>query len=150
MQSSVSSVHEYLASLPDDRKKLVAGLRKVILDNLPDGFTEQMAYGMIGYVIPHSLYPAGYHVDPAQPLPFLSLASQKNYIALYHLGLYSDKNLLSWFKSAYPKHAKTKLDMGKSCIRFKNPEDIPFKLIGELISRMTVEDFIIQYEKTKK
>ena len=149
MQSTASSVQEYIASLPDDRKKPVAEIRKIILKNLPEGFKEVMD-GMIGYVVPHSLYPEGYHVNPAQPLPFLGLASQKNYIALYHMGLYWDKKLLSWFKSEYPRHSKTKLDMGKCCIRFKNPAGVPLQLIGELTSRMSVDDFIIQYESSKK
>jgi hypothetical protein len=103
-------------------------------------------------VVPHSLYPAGYHCNPEQPLPFISIASQKNFIALYHMGIYADKKLLEWFTKEYPKHSQTKLDMGKSCIRFKKPEQIPFQLIGELVSKMTPKDWIATYEKafTKK
>jgi len=149
MQSTASSVQEYIAALPDERKKPVAEIRKVILKNLPEGFKEVMD-GMIGYVVPHSLYPAGYHVNAAQALPFLGLASQKNYIALYHMGLYMDKKLLSWFKSEYPRHSKTKLAMGKCCIRFKKSAGIPFQLIGELVSRMSVDGYVIQYENSKK
>lgn len=122
-------------------------LRKVIAKNLPKGFSETMAYGMIAYVVPHSLYPDGYHCDPKTPLPFINIASQKNFIAVYHMGIYADKKLLDWFSKEYPKHSKTKLDMGKSCIRFKKPDQIPFKLIGELASKMTVKEWIALYEK---
>jgi hypothetical protein len=122
----------------------------VIVSNIPEGFAEVMGYGMIGYVVPHSIYPSGYHADPKQPLPFLNLGSQKNYIALYHMGLYSDPELLSWFTSEYSKHAKQKLDMGKSCIRFRKPDQIPFDLIGVLASKITVKDWISRYESRRK
>lgn len=122
-------------------------LRKVILKNLPKGFAETMSYGMVGYVVPHSLYPGGYHCDPKQPLPFLSIASQKNFIAVYHMGIYSDPKLLQWFTKEFAKQSTAKLDMGKSCIRFKKPEQIPFKLIGELAAKMTPQDWISTYEK---
>ena len=125
-------------------------LRKVILKNLPKGFAEVMNYGMLGYVVPHALYPAGYHCDPKLPLPFMNIASQKNFIALYHMGIYADKKLLDWFTKEYPKHSKTKLDMGKSCIRFKKPDQIPFTLIGELASKLSPKEWIALYEEQFK
>lgn len=150
MQSEAKTTSEYLESLPEDRKKTMAGLRDTILQNLPEGFKETMAYGMLGWVVPHSVYPAGYHCNPEQALPFLSIASQKNFIALYHMGLYADKGLYDWFVAEYPKHCKTKLDMGKSCIRFKKPELIPFSLIGELVAKMTPKQWIDLYEAQLK
>jgi uncharacterized protein YdhG (YjbR/CyaY superfamily) len=150
MQSKAATVEEYLETLPEERKAAVTELRKQIKKNLPKGFKETMGYGMAGYVVPHSKYPAGYHCDPKQPLPFLGFASQKNFIALYHMGLYADQKLLKWFTDEYPKHSSRKLDMGKSCIRFKKPEEIPFKLIGELVSKMTPDDWIQLYEKALK
>ena len=114
---------------------------------LPEGFAEQMAYKMPSYVVPHSLYPAGYHCDAKQALPFISIAAQKNFIALYHMGIYADAQLLDWFTTEYPKHSKAKLDMGKSCIRFKKPEDIPFDLLTQLLAKMTPQDWITLYEK---
>ena len=150
MQSSAKTPQEYFESLPEDRKEAMARLRDIINKNLPKGFKEGMGYGMFGWDVPHSAYPAGYHCDPKQPLPFLGLASQKNFIALYHMGIYADKNLLDWFVAEYPKHVKTKLDMGKSCIRFKKPENIPFELIGELASKMTMQEWIDIYESNLK
>ena len=150
MQSKATTPKEYIAELPEDRKQAIMKLRDSILKNLPEGFEEEMSYGMIGYVVPHSKYPAGYHVNPELPLPFINIASQKNFIALYHMGIYSDKDLLNWFVSEYPKHVKTKLDMGKSCIRFKNLEHIPYSLIGELVAKMTTEQWISIYEKAWK
>jgi uncharacterized protein YdhG (YjbR/CyaY superfamily) len=146
MKSEASTVEEYFASLPEDRKAAMTELRKQFKKNLPKGFSEQMTYGMPGYVVPHSKYPAGYHCDPKCPLCFISFASQKNFIAVYHMGLYSDPKLLKWFTDEYPKHSKTKLDMGKSCIRFKKADQIPFKLIAELASKMTPDDWIEKYE----
>ena len=146
MPSKVTTVEEYINELPNDRKEAIEKLRKVISKNLPKGFEETIGYGMIGYVVPHSIYPKGYHCDTKQPLPFISLASQKNFIALYHMGIYAEPTLLEWFVSEFPKHAKSKLDMGKSCIRFKKIDDIPFELIGELASKMTTEDWINKYE----
>ncbi len=140
------TVKEYLENIPQERKDTFDKLRQVILDNLPNGFEECINYGMIGYVVPHSTYPAGYHCSPELPLPFIGLANQKNFIALYHMGIYGDSNLINWFTSEYPKHAKYKLDIGKSCIRFKKMDDIPFNLIGQLLSKMTVSDWIKQYE----
>ena len=125
-------------------------LYTVIRKNLPKGFSEGMGYGMLGWDVPHSLYPPGYHCDPSQPLPFLGIASQKNFIAVYHMGIYSDPELLKWFVDEFPKHSKRKLDMGKSCIRFKNMNDIPYDLIGELASKMTPQDWIRRYEEVLK
>lgn len=150
MQSKASTPEEYLQSLPEDRKNAMTELRKVILANLPKGFKEGMGYGMLGYVVPHSLYPDGYHCDPKLPLPFMSVASQKNFIAVYHMGVYADPALLKWFTEEYAKHCKTKLDMGKSCMRFKKLDQIPLKLIGELASKMTVQQWIDRYESAFK
>jgi hypothetical protein len=147
MQSKATTPEQYLSELPEDRKEAILKLRNAIKENLPQGFEEVISYGMLGYVVPHSIYPSGYHCDPKLPLPFINLASQKNFIALYHMGIYADKNLESWFVSEYPKHVKSKLDMGKSCIRFKKVDDIPFDLIGELAAKVSVEDWISNYEK---
>lgn len=146
MRSEAKTVKEYLAGLPDDRRKEIERVRRVVKKHLPKGFEETMQYGMIGYVVPLNRYPEGYLDDPNVPLPFLSLASQKNYIALYALGLYSDKKLYAWFLKEWGKTGK-KLDMGKSCIRFKKTEDVPLDLIGEMIAKMPMEDFIKLYEK---
>jgi uncharacterized protein YdhG (YjbR/CyaY superfamily) len=150
MTSKATSPDEYISELPDERKAAVSKLRKIILENIPDGFEETMSYGMIGYVVPHSIYPAGYHCDTKLPLPFINLASQKNYIALYHSGMYASPDLLEWFKSEYAKVVPTKLDMGKSCIRFKKVERIPYDLIGELVKKMSVQEWIDLYEKNVK
>ena len=150
MQSEASTPDQYINSLPEERKTAVQRLRKVILNNLPEGFEECINYGMLGYVVPHSIYPDGYHCDPKKPLPFMNLASQKNHIGFYHMGIYSDPKLLEWFTTEFPKHVPGKLDMGKSCIRFKNPEKIPFDLLGELVSKLTVQDWIQCYESEFK
>jgi hypothetical protein len=150
MTSDAKTPDEYIVSLPTDRKEAMTALRKTIQANLPEGFEEVMSYGMIGYVVPHTIYPGGYHCSPELPLPFLNIASQKNYIALYHMGLYADTELLEWFTKEYPNHTSGKLDMGKSCIRFKKIEAIPLELIGELCTRMTVQDWIGLYEKNIK
>lgn len=150
MQSAAQTPDQYVAELPEDRRMVIEKLRKTTTDNLPEGFTEAMGYGMIGYVVPHALYPPGYHCDPKQPLPFFGLASQKNSINMYHMGMYADTNLLDWFVSEYPKHAKGKLDMGKSCVRFKKMDDIPYELIAQLLKRVTVQDWIATYEKALK
>ena len=147
MQSKATTPEQYLSDLPENRKEAMLKLRNAIKENLPQGFEEVISYGMLGYVVPHSIYTSGYHCDPKLPLPFINLASQKNFIALYHMGIYADKNLESWFVSEYPKHVKSKLDMGKSCIRFKKVDDIPFDLIGELAAKVSVEDWISNYEK---
>lgn len=150
MKIEASTPDEYISKIPEDRKAAMEKLRTVIKQNLPKGFEETMNYGMIGYVVPHSVYPPGYHCDTSLPLPFLNIASQKNFIAFYHMGIYADKNLLNWFTSEYPKHVSTKLDMGKSCIRFKKPEHIPFELLGKLVSKMSSEDWIRIYEENVK
>lgn len=150
MQSKATTVNAYLAELPEERQKALNEIRKVIRKNLPKGFQECMNYGMIGYVVPHSKYPAGYHCDPKLPLPFMGLASQKNFIAFYHMGIYASPQLLKWFTDAYAKAGVGKLDMGKSCIRFKKADKIPFALLGELVSKMTPEHWIKQYEAAFK
>lgn len=150
MKSTATTIDQYIDELPDDRKKAFSELRNVIKKNLPAGFQEVMGYGMPGFVVPHSKYPAGYHCDPKQPLPFISLASQKNFIAVYHMGVYADPKLLEWFTAAHAKASSKKLDMGKSCIRYKKPEDIPVKLIGELAARLTPDAWIDLYEKAFK
>lgn len=145
MNSQATCPDSYISQLPEDRKVPIEQLRKTILGNLPSGFKEEMSYGMVGYVVPHSIFPRGYHCDPKLPLPFMSFASQKNFIALYHMGIYAKKEVLDWFITEYPKHCKTKLDMGKSCIRFKKPDQIPFELIAELCRKMTVEEWVTIY-----
>jgi hypothetical protein len=146
MQSKAETPLEYLSELPEERQIPMDKLYKVINKNIPKGFEVGMGYGMLGWVVPHKIYPAGYHCKPKDPLPFLSIASQKNFIAVYHMGVYADPKLLKWFTTEFPKHSKSKLDMGKSCIRFKKMDDIPFKLIGELASKMTVKEWIAKYE----
>lgn len=148
MNYNVSSVEEYIAIIPENRRHIIESLRSVILSNLPEGFSEQISYGMISYVVPLSRYPKGYHVKKDEPLPFLSLASQKNHIALYHMGLYGDAEIEKWFVAEYAKRVPTKLDIGKSCIRFKDSALIPYDLVGELCSKMTVSDYINVYEQT--
>lgn len=140
------TIDTYISSLPEDRQEAIQKLRQVIKKNLPKGFSEEISYGMIGYVVPHTLYPKGYHCDPKLPLPFLSLASQKNFVALYHMGLYADADLLEWFTDEFKKRSSAKLDMGKSCIRFKKPEQIPYELIGELAGKMSSAQWIALYE----
>lgn len=146
MTSTATTPGDYIASLPEDRQDAMNKLRQVINQNLPSGFFETMQYKMLSWVVPHTAYPAGYHCDPKQALPFVSMASQKNFIAIYHMGIYSMPGLLEWFTNEYPKHSKTKLDMGKSCIRFKKPEQIPYELIGELMQKVTPEQWIEVYE----
>ena len=150
MQSKAKTPDEYIAELPPDRKEALTKLRKEVLKNLPKGFKEVMSYGMLGYVVPHDIYPAGYHCNPKLPLPFAGIGSQKNFIAFYHMGIYANPGLLKWFTEEYPKHSKAKLDMGKSCIRFKKPEHIPYKLIGELVKKVSVTDWIAADEKVRK
>lgn len=146
MVISAKTPDQYINQLPEERKLVVEKLRKIILKNLPTGFVETINYGMIGYVVPHSVYPKGYHCDTKQPLPFINIASQKSFIALYHMGIYADKALYDWFVNEYPKHCKTKLDMGKSCIRFKKIDDIPYNLIAELAKKVSPQDWIKLYE----
>lgn len=150
MQSKATTVEEYLNELPEDRIAAMLQLQKIIKKNLPKGFSEEMNYGMLGYVVPHKLYPAGYHCDPKLPLPFLAIASQKNFIAVYHMGIYADPKLHDWFTNAYAELNIGKLDMGKSCIRFKNPAKIPFDLIGQLVSKMSPQQWIDLYESNYK
>jgi uncharacterized protein YdhG (YjbR/CyaY superfamily) len=146
MKYEVDSPDAYIEALPEERQEPMRRLRKCMLNNLPEGFEETMSYGMIGYVVPHSKYPAGYHCNTELPLPFLNIASQKNNIALYHMGLYADPKLNAWFVNAFKAKISTKLDMGKSCIRFKKPEEIPYELLGELCKKITVSDWIDLYE----
>lgn len=146
MQSNAETVDQYINELPEERKEAIQKLRSIIKENLPEGFVEEMNYGMIGYVVPHSIYPKGYHVNPETPLPFINLASQKNHIALYHMGLYAKEPLLKWFTTDYPKYISRKLDMGKSCMRFKKPAHIPYELIGQLASKITIDEYIHLYE----
>ena len=150
MQYEAATVEEYIDMIPEDRKGPITKLRQVILDNLPKGFEEGMNYKMIGYYVPHSVYPSGYHCDTSLPLPFMNLASQKNFIGVYHMGVYSNKELYDWFVEEYAKRCKYKLDMGKSCIRLKRIDDIPYDLIGELASKVTTEEWIAWYEESIK
>jgi uncharacterized protein YdhG (YjbR/CyaY superfamily) len=146
MTSTTSTIEQYINEAPEDRRAALQKIRTIILENLPEGFQEQISYGMIGYVVPHSIYPKGYHCTPELPLPFFSFASQKNSINFYHMGIYAKPELYDWFVSEYPKHSKQKLDIGKSCIRIKKPENIPFELIGELVKKMSVAEWIKTYE----
>ncbi|MCG2430821.1 DUF1801 domain-containing protein [Aequorivita xiaoshiensis] len=150
MQSKATTADQYISELPEDRQEVMKKLREAVKSNLPKGFEENMQYGMISYVVPHSIYPDGYHCKPTDALPFLSIASQKNHIAFYHSGIYTDPELSDWFVNEYPNHATGKLDMGKSCVRFKNFKNIPFKLLGELSSKITVEQWIEKYESVIK
>lgn len=146
MKSEAKTPDEYLAELPEDRKFAIQKLREVALKNLPSGFKEVISYGMLGYVVPHEIYPKGYHCTPKLPLPFFNVASQKNSINIYHMAIYADANLYNWFVEEYPKHSAAKLDTGKGCIRFKKIEAIPFELIGELLSKITPQKWIEMYE----
>jgi len=150
MKYKAETPEEYVAQLPEDRKETIKKLRSVILANLPNGFEEGINYGMIGYFVPHSIYPDGYHCTSELPLPFLNIASQKNSVNVYHMGIYADKELYDWFVGEYPKYSKRKLDMGKSCIRFKKLDEIPYKLIGELCRKISVEQWIKMYEMNVK
>ncbi|MCF1713500.1 DUF1801 domain-containing protein [Flavihumibacter sp. RY-1] len=146
VSSTAPTVSDYLRELPEEKRAVMQSLRSIVQKNIPTGFQECMQYGMISYVVPHSLYPSGYHCDPRQPLPFLSLAAQKNHFAVYHMGMYADPQLLSWFQEAFAAHYPYKLDMGKSCMRFKKPEQVPVELIGELAAKMSPKDWISLYE----
>jgi len=150
MQYRAISPEDYISQAQEERKDALKNLRNTINKNLPKGFEEGIQYGMIGYYVPHSIYPDGYHCTPSEPLPFMSFASQKNSVNLYHSGIYAIPELRDWFVSEYPKHCKRKLDMGKSCIRFKKIDEIPFELIGELSSKITVEEWINIYENNTK
>ena len=150
MKYEATSPEDYIALLPEERQVVIEKLRAIINKNISKGFQETMNYNMIGYVIPHSRYPDGYHCDPKLPLTFMNIASQKNFIALYHMGIYAKKEIYDWFTSEYPKHAKYKLDMGKSCVRFKKMDDIPYDLIAELCTKFTVDEWILLYESNLK
>ena len=150
MKASGNTVEEILTNLPEDRAEAFNNLHNVIVKNLPQGFEAAISYGGLGYVVPHTVYPAGYHCKPIEPLPFAGLASQKNSINFYHMGIYSDPELLDWFVAEYPKHSNQKLDMGKSCIRFKKFDQIPVELIGELMQKMTVKQWVDLYESKLK
>ena len=138
MTIDAKTVEEYISKVPPERTEAISKLRETVCNNLPEGFEEGIGYKMIAYYVPHSKY------------PFINIASQKNFIALYHSGIYADNTLLDWFVAEYPKHVKTKLDMGKSCIRFKKVETIPYDLVGELCQKMTPERWIELYEKNIK
>jgi uncharacterized protein YdhG (YjbR/CyaY superfamily) len=146
MTYKVSSPSEYMKAIPEERREAMEKLRETILENIPDGFQETIGYGMMGYCVPHKLYPPGYHCNPKEPLPFAGMASQKNFISFYHMGIYAMPELLDWFVAEFPKHSKSKLDMGKSCIRFKKTSDIPYDLIAQLMRKITVEEWVEVYE----
>jgi hypothetical protein len=150
MKATGTTVEDILSNIPSERAEHFNQLHDVIVKNLPNGFEAAISYGGLGYVIPHTLYPAGYHCKPIEPLPFAGISSQKNSINFYHMGMYSDPLLYEWFVTEYPKHSKKKLDMGKSCVRFKNPDEIPFKLIGELMTKMSAQEWINLYESKLK
>ena len=146
----MDEIQNYIDAIPEDKKEYFLKLRATILENLPKGFEEQFSYKMIGFVVPKTIYAQGYYCNPKLPLPFINIAAQKNFIAIYHMGIYMKPDLMQWFVDEFPKHSNQKLDMGKSCIRFKKPETIPFTLIGELISKMSVEDWIETFEGNMK
>lgn len=148
--AEAKEIKAYLEQVSEDRKEAFLELYNTVRGNIPEGFEEQMSYGSIGFVVPKSIYPEGYHCTPELPLPFLSIASQKSHIALYHMGIYMMSDVLDWFVAEYPKHSKYKLDMGKSCIRFKRMDAIPYGLIAELMHKITVDAFVNQYEKIIK
>lgn len=150
MNYRFENFQDYLDQLPEDRRDPISKIFNLLKDNLPTGFEYAEQYSMPSFVVPHSLYPNGYHCDPKQALPFISIASQKNFIALYHMGLYADPSLHQWFVEEYPKHSKYKLDMGKSCVRFKRMNDIPYALLEELFQKQSAEDWIELYEKNVK
>ena len=150
MQSKATSVEHYLTELPEDRKAIMQQLREMIQSHISKDTEETMQYGMITYVIPYSVYPAGYHCAPKQPLPFISLAAQKNFFAFYHMGMYAKPELLNWYIEAYERIMQRKPDVGKSCIRFKKAEHISFELLAELVRRMPSSEWIELYEKMLK
>lgn len=150
MTYEANTPEEYIAQVPEERQAVLQQLRKTIAYNLPEGFEEGITYKMIGFYVPHSIYPDGYHCNPKDPLPFINIASQKASINLYHSGIYAKPELHDWFVNEYPKHCKRKLDMGKSCIRFKKIEEIPYDLIAELCQKMTVKEWINIYETNTK
>jgi uncharacterized protein YdhG (YjbR/CyaY superfamily) len=142
--------HEYISTLPEDRKEAFSKIIELLHQNLPQGFESIIQYKMPSFVVPHEIYPEGYHCDPKTPLPFISVASQKGHISLYHMGLYANPDLLDWFTQEYQKSSKSKLDMGKGCIRFKKMDDIPFELLKELFQKMSVNEWIEKYKNQLK
>ncbi|MCL4220984.1 MAG: DUF1801 domain-containing protein [Phycisphaerales bacterium] len=146
MQSKATTVDQYLAELPEDRRATMIALRQVFLEKLPEGYVEGMAYGMIGYHVPHSTYPAGYHCDPRQPLPFAGLAAQKNHYSLYLFCIYGSQEFTARFRERWEATGR-KLDMGKGCVRFKRLEDVPLEVVGEAIGSVPVDTFIALYEQ---
>lgn len=150
MKYEATTVEDYISQIPEERKEALQKLRSIIKNNLPKGFEEGISYNMIGYYVPHKTYPDGYHCNPKLPLPFMNVASQKNSVNLYHSGIYAKKELHDWFVAEYPKHVKRKLDMGKSCIRFKKLDDIPYELIAQLCTKMSVDEWISIYESAIK
>ena len=150
MTYNVKTVDEYLEAIPEERKAPFSRLRSVILEYLPEGFEETISNKMPSYVVPHRLYPSGYHCNPEEPLPFLAIASQKNFIGFYHMGIYTNPELLTWFQDKYSNLSIGKLDMGKSCIRLKKMDMIPFELLGKLVSRISVDEWIKTYERVIK
>ncbi|MEC9485282.1 MAG: DUF1801 domain-containing protein [Candidatus Izemoplasma sp.] len=150
MKEDVSTVKDYINALSQEKKHVINRLRKTIQANLPKGFEETCQYHMISYVVPLSLYPKGYLNKKDTPLPLLSLEAQKHHIAIYHMALYMSPNLMRWFKQRYQETVNHRLDMGKSCIRFKHLDDIPYELIGELVAKITPKEFILQYESVRK
>lgn len=147
MKHEATTIEDYINNLADDRKEAISRLMQLLREKLPQGFEENISYGMPSFVVPHSLYPAGYHCDPKQALPFISLASQKNHIAIYHMGLYADKALMQWFTDSWSNFSTHKPDMGKSCIRFKNMQKIPYELFAELFRKMSPQAWIALYEQ---
>ncbi|MCC6866895.1 MAG: DUF1801 domain-containing protein [Ignavibacteria bacterium] len=147
MKAQGKTVKEILANVPPERYESFNKLHNVIVKNLPKGFEPAISYGGLGYVIPHKLYPAGYHCKPAEPLPFAGISSQKDSINFYHMGIYAEPKLYKWFTTEFPKHTKQKLDIGKSCVRFKKIDDIPYKLIGELMKKLSAKEWIEIYKK---
>ncbi len=149
MQSKATTVQQYLDELPDDRRVAISVVRQVMRKNLPKGFEEGIQYGMIGYYVPHSVYPDGYHCNPKEPLPYASLASQKNHMSIYLMCIYGEEKHRKWFVDAWKESGK-KLDMGKSCVRFKKLEDVPLQVVGQAIQRVTVKKYIDVYETAMK
>ncbi len=150
MKYEAKTVEDYINQLPGDRKAALQKLRNLALNHLPPGFEERIQYNMPSYVVPHRIYAKGYHVKPEDPLPFLSFASQKNHLAMYHSGIYTDPDLSKWFVEEYVKRTGKKPDMGKSCIRFRKPEEIPYDLIGELLEKISPEKWVERYEKIRQ
>lgn len=150
MKTAKTTVEEILENVPMERKDAFLKLHQTIMANLPKGFEAGISYGGLGYIIPHSIYPAGYHGKPSEPLPFAGLAAQKNTINFYHMGIYADQNLMEWFVAEFPKHCSQKLDMGKSCIRFKKWDEIPFELMGQLMQKITANEWMAMYERMYK